>query len=385
MIVYQRNTSVLGGIAAVAFFAAPSLGHAQQQDYDFDIKRSGKAVVIEQDTPRYPGRVRRGQEGWVRMSYVVTPDGRAIDPIIIDSSGGVGFEHEARRVAPNWRFEPGDVELPYNFVDIRTEIQGGRDAATSGFMRRSKRIMMHLFGEEVPEARKAADDALRINGWNLYESTMLWLMLGRVDGAEQNPAGQLEMYRRALAMGNKRAIRSDDEAELLEKIFVLEANFQQYAAALSTRKRLSGVRGSEEAMKRTAERALALEASLTNDAVTVARATIFNPCDCDDGEPLWHYAPARRTFSFANIGGAVEKFEARCQGQRISGAVETGREWTLDEDWGYCQVFVFGEDGATFDFLEHASAGNDDKSTDSIAIARNHVLDSGNPGQRGRR
>jgi hypothetical protein len=92
---------------------------------------------------------------------------------------------------------------------------------------------------------------------------------------------------------------------------------------------------------------------LLSDDITTAKATLYNPCDCDEGEPLWHYAPARRTFSFANTSGNVERFEARCEGQRISADVESDKTWTLEPVWGFCRVIVFGNDGATFEFLEH--------------------------------
>ena len=370
----------LGRLAIFAVATAPAFASAQQ-NFDFDLKETGAAVAIEQKAPGYPGgNVRRGQEGWVRMSYVVTPDGRAIDPVILNSSGGGSFENEARRVLPEWRFEPGDVELPYNIVNVRSEINRGRDAATSNFIRRTKRILTHLHNEEVAAARKQTDAASAMGGWNLYESTMLWLMLGRVDGAESNNAGKLEMYSRALEMGNSTAIPSDDRVELLEKIFLLQSHFQQYAAALVTRGRLEGVRGKEEAMERTADRAREIEQKIAGDDVLKARATIYNPCDCDEGEPLWHYVPARRTFSFANANGNVERFEARCEGQRISGDFESERTWTLAPEWGFCRVIVFGSDGATFDFLEYLHDG-EEGGVDKTAGARNHVLDQRNRSQ----
>jgi len=57
----------------------------------------------------------------VQLSYVVTPDGRAIDPIIINSSGGPEFEDEMRKVTESWRFEPSvtGAELPFNVSNTR--------------------------------------------------------------------------------------------------------------------------------------------------------------------------------------------------------------------------------------------------------------------------
>ena len=107
----------------------------------------------------------------------------------------------------------------------------------------------------------------------------------------------------------------------------------------------------------------------------VANAFVVNPCDCDAGVALWDYIPAHRIFSFANLNGNVERFEARCELQRLSGAVETDQQWTLEADWGFCQIFVFGDDGATFEFLEHSPGNEDTGSADETSVARNHVLD----------
>ncbi len=134
------------------------------------------------------------------------------------------------------------------------------------------------------------------------------------------------------------------------------------------------MRGNAQALERTASRATEMEQKLADDKVTTAKATLHNPCDCNEGEPLWHYVPLRRTFSFANANGNVERFEARCEGQRIRGTFEPGKTWTLAPEWGFCRVIVFGNDGATFDFLEHPH-DVEGSAADRTAVARNHVLD----------
>ncbi len=373
MIRTARGTRGLGGLALLALAVLPPSALAQQL-YDYDINRVGDAVAVELDNPDYPGdTVRRGQEGWVRMSFVVTPDGRAVDPIILDSSGGGGFETEARAILEKWRFEPGDAEVPWNFVDIRTEINRGKDRITNNFGRRYQRVMRHLYDEENEAARSQIDETYKVGGWNLYESTMFWLMMGRVEGVEDDHAGKLEAYSRALAMGKSNAITNEDRATLLERIFLLQVHFNQLAAANRTHIRLQGVEENEESLQRLAERIAEVQAKLDNDATLTAKAVIYNPCDCDEGEPLWVYSPARRTFSFANTDGNVERFEARCETGRIGDDIEPGKSWTLAPEWGSCRVIVFGKDGATFDFLEHRSEEHDSAAAE--AVARNHVLD----------
>ena len=49
-----------------------------------------------------------------------------------------------------------------------------------------------------------------------------------------------------------------------------------------------------------------MEHMLAGDDPIAAQATLFNSCGSDEGEPLWTYVPARRTFSFAALNGNVE-------------------------------------------------------------------------------
>jgi len=353
----------------VGIFLCAALGNAADavaDDYETNADYQGLAVAIDRQPPKSPKhRARKIQGAWVRLSYVVTADGRAIDPIIVDSSGGIDFENEVRKVLQSWRFEDSvtGAELPYNIVETRFTIRGKGKGTTRKFARYSRHIMKNLQAGNVVKAREHADEAVRIGGWNLYESTILWLMLGRIEGAEGDDVGQLEMYLRALAVGNERSLQRDARLDLLEKIFNLQAGFGQYAAALQTYERLAAINGSDLVEERLAPRMAEVRALFDSQDTIAAKASIAAPCDCDEGEALWSYLPQRRAFSFANLDGNVERFEARCELQRIGGQVVTGRTWTLPEEWGACQVFVFGDHGATFDFLGHtagaAGAGSD--------------------------
>ncbi|MEJ2128148.1 MAG: energy transducer TonB [Woeseiaceae bacterium] len=95
---------------AVALAAFAAVSPAVAQNYDTRIYNvSVGAEPIEQATPSFPSGLRIGQEGWVSINYVITADGQAIDPVILDSVGGIGFEQSAREALLEWRFEaPGD-------------------------------------------------------------------------------------------------------------------------------------------------------------------------------------------------------------------------------------------------------------------------------------
>ena len=353
------------------------------EKYEIDVWNSGAtATAVEQPDPAYPKDLEKsGQEGWVRMHFVVAPDGRAIDPLIIDSSGGTAFEDEARKALAGWRFTPPESgnEDAHNLVNIRSEISGSRDSATRGFRRDHQRIVLDLVHERNEDARAKMDELYESGGFNTYESTMLWLMMGRVDGAENNEAGKLECYRRALAVSTPRTLRVENKRGLLEKIFELEDQFGHYTNALQAFRSLKAASGKVEINEEVAARAAQIEELVDGDESIVAQAAIYNPCNCEAGEPLWYYKPARRTFSFANLSGNVESFEARCEHQRVQGPVKAGTKWTLAPEWGSCRVFVFGDDGATFEFVEHPAGAEDGTPN---AVAEDDVLDRRSRGQR---
>ena len=58
----------------------------------------------------------------------------------------------------------------------------------------------------------------------------------------------------------------------------------------------------------------------------------------------------------------------------MQGLVEVDKAWTLPEPPGKCQVFVFGEDGASFLFVEYAQADDPDV-TGQESVASSDVLD----------
>lgn len=364
----NRITGVL--VAAVMAMAAPA---AIAQDIDIVIdERALEREPVVLAEPKYPrSGVRRGQEGWVRVNFVITPEGRAVEPIIIDSIGGRAFEHSVTEAMSDWQFSPADHLSANNTLDLRFEMARGRDLATSNFMRRYRRIVTHLVNEENSEARESVDVAVELGGWNLYESTMLWLMHGRVEGAEGDEAGKLESYRRALAVGNRKAVDGADRRELLQKIFELELSLAQYAHAVTTLAALKQEADSAKNVEDLAPLIAELDVRLASVEPLRARARLYVPFGGDDGTPLWSYRPARPSFSFDALNGNVERFEVRCEHNRLQGLVEAGKSWQLPEPVGRCQVFVFGDDGASFQFVEHAG----DSAAEPQAVARSNGLD----------
>jgi hypothetical protein len=121
-----------------------------------------------------------------------------------------------------------------------------------------------------------------------------------------------------------------------------------------------------------------MEQRLTGAELLRATAMLYNHCDCDAGEPVWACSPVRQTFSFDALSGNVKRLEVRCEHDRLQGTVDADKRWTLPEEAGSCRVFVFGDDGARFEFVEHGDAQTEDPAATPPAVARNDVLDRRN-------
>ncbi len=361
------------GYAALwAFVILGFTSTATARDYDvsFDASNIG-ATAMHQPAPGYPDSgVRKGQEAWVRVNFVIAPDGTAIDPIFVDSSGGAVFERSVRQAIAQWRFEPvnSGAELPNNTVEIRFKDPRSRDSATRNFLRYHREIVRDLARDDIVGARKQLENARKFGGWNLYESTMLSLMIGRVEAAEGDDIEQLANYRRALRVSDEISLSGKGKRDVLRKIFELEFDAQQFAAALATLDLLRAEPNSDKIVATLEDKAAQIERLIASDLPISAHASIVPPCDCDDGQALWTHQPVRRRFSFEELSGNVERFEARCENHRISDTVSPDTTWSLPQEWRSCQVFVFGEDGATFHYVEHSDDFDDERASHTTAV-----------------
>jgi len=256
---FRQLIAVLVG-SSIALVSSPAL--AKKFDVEMDTKGIS-ATVIEQPAPDFPdGKMRRGQEGWVRINFV--------------------FGHD-----------------------------GGR----------------RILSSSCPPGNSRPHHTVR-----------------------------------------------EERVEILGRILELEIDSRQYGEALATLAQLRPEPGNARTPAGLSDKIRQLEDLVQGDEAMVAAGTIYNPCDCDNGTPLWAYTPARPHFSFAEVSGNVERFEARCENHRMSAQVATGTRWSLPAEWGSCRVFVFGEGAATFEFVEHREDPGD-RNVGHSAVASSDVLD----------
>jgi TonB family protein len=346
----MRINGLLVATLISALFCFPA--HAGDLQVRESLEHGTRARLKKRVVPMYPERLRNtGREGWVRLSFVVSPDGTVADPIIEDSSGGREFERAARSAVQKWTYEPATwngvpVEQCHMNVNISFFIPDSRGASRR-FRARFDSITQLLDENEVDAARELLETTAGSKRLNLYELARVWLLRARVAEARGNTAGELRNLRRAAY--DEQWLEPELYSAVLRSIFWLQIDTKKYSAALATHEKLAA--RPEEVTPEISE-AVSQIVSFVNGDKLLGTEGFIADADETDETPHWAHSLLRREFGFAEINGSVGRLEIRCDWNRAIDVVEKNRTWAIPESWGNCRLFVFGEPGASFKLIE---------------------------------
>lgn len=313
-------------------------------------------MVDRPPVPKYPEKARqRGQEGWVQLSFTVKPDGSVVDPIVEDSTGVVEFERaaiasvlQARYAPATWQGKP--IEQCASRMMYYFTIAGRQIGARREFARPWKEAADLARELRYAEAEAKLDEMERDGAWSNYEISRLWLLRASVQAGQGDKAGQLRSLRRATASRGSDLEKDLYRMALLQR-FALEVQLSQFGAALETNQIMRKLK--PPLVDPRVDKAIADIDKVIHgkDAVGFPGVVEFRS-GCAEGRPNWQHELLRRTFAFDAIEGTVDDFELRCDWKRVVDRVSTEKTWTVPASWGWCQLFVFGEEGATLKLVE---------------------------------
>ena len=71
----------------------------------------GDALAIVRTLPKYPKlALWRGIEGWVLLEFTISPNGKAMNPVVIDSDPAGIFDRSAINAVQKWKYRPKTEE-----------------------------------------------------------------------------------------------------------------------------------------------------------------------------------------------------------------------------------------------------------------------------------
>ncbi len=348
---------------ALALMAAcvQALAVAQQQEAD-DEGTFVPVTPIERANPNYPSRaLQYGNEGWVTLSFIVSETGEVQEAMIEDSSGVEAFELAALEAVRRWRYAPATV----NGEPVAHSMRGSTitfalegvfaTGATRQFGAAYRKVRQLLDAGDFAAAEPLLA-AMEVGGrHNLYEDALFWaLKYAYLEGVQStDTAEKIRALQLAMGYQAERHLPTSIFVTVAQRLYVLQVQALDLAAA---RKTFESLRDSDNAKKSSEYSRVRAELTPTYEQIAdVIAGPDLLPVKGEIGRyDYWVHRLMRRAFSMTDVNGRIDSVSVRCE--RGTGGYDVysdGAVWRVPETWGECGVYVAGERGATFTFLEH--------------------------------
>jgi hypothetical protein len=201
-------------------------------------------------------------------------------------------------------------------------------------------------------AETRLDELMKAGTWNLYEASRLHLLQYELCKATEDVECMLENLKRASGQHGTNLERKLYR-EVLQATAALEIQSELYADALATiarRNKLDPPLAPEHPLTAAAAD---IRKYIDGDGDLVFTGKVGYRSGCEVGAPNWRHQLLRREFSVIPKEGNVDKVEIRCDWRRTIDVISAEKAWKVPASWGNCQVFVFGDPGATLKLIEY--------------------------------
>ncbi len=328
------------------------------------LERGTYAVPIDRTHPKYPNKAAsKWIEGYVVLSFVVQEDGTVGEIKVLDAVPKGYFENPARRSVQKWIYEPATQDGK-PIVQAKTKVLlsfqlGGRPIGASGrFIKHYKRAFKALEVDDLDLAMLELDEIEKKELKGLYEVYYLHLLKAHIKIAEDNSREAIWYLIRATRSSNG-AIEEATYLKALGLLYALQIEDSQLVEALSTYEKLVESE-SLEANDPIHKHAQEVRTALDSMKPLVVAGKLDEACsECEKPDLLqWTYTLYRDAFTFETISGRIDWFELYCGYHWAKIKFEPELAWKLSENWGKCDLYVYGKSGTIFRLIEEWQTAN---------------------------
>jgi TonB family protein len=301
--------------------------------------------------PSYPrARQARGQEGWVRMNFMIDPTGKPYDITVVSSSNDAAFETKAVSSVEQWMYRPAMLDgKPIDAgteVMITFELEGGKPGASARFVKRYKRFMKSI-GENDLQRAKTQLTELEEMSRNLYEEA--YFHLARFNYYQNTNAGVGELYDaiiRAAAMDQNRGFLPENLlTSVLSTKLSLELKQNKLADAQATATVLQA--------REVSEKQAAYLTSVT-DRISQIKASnkAFAINDVLRGDNNGVQSLLHNQFALTNVAGDIAELRLHCDRGYIGFIFDPDITYRVRDDWQECKLILIGNPQTTYTLVQ---------------------------------
>jgi TonB family protein len=324
----------------------------EQQPSSKLIESIVRADPLKRIAPKYPITAqRRGHEGWVRLSYVIEPDGSVSNAFVTDSSGLKSFERSAMTAVNQWKFNPAidengvAIQQCVNSIqlDYTMERDGKPPGVTSRFRSKYKKVIAAFDAKDFEKAGQLLEALGEKKKFTLYEDKLYWQLKGYYHQYLGDDKNALTNFNRSIY----RISGVIDESQLskLDNIFILELKQNLLVDALSTYATIEKTENNHKTLERLQPYQQKITALIESEKVFSVPATI--------GERGFaQYKLARSRFELSQVKGQVDTIKVYCENKQNTFSYAADSSWTIPESWGKCSLYVYGSKDTAFNIVE---------------------------------
>ncbi|HET8699553.1 MAG TPA: energy transducer TonB [Gammaproteobacteria bacterium] len=321
------------------------------------------AEVESRTPPDYPARaLRQGREGWARVSFIISEEGRVIEPMIEDSSSP-DFDEPTLRAIESWLYKPatlGGKPVEQSMVQtiIRYQLRSGEKGAKPKFVSKYRAAYSSVVAKQLVEAAPLIQE-LEQGEMNFYEDAWLgWLKYVYLEATgTATPEALEQALSRALGSSGS---ADDDYLEPAvyvsgwQRLFVIRARNGDLSGAVTAFERLKASKAAHRS-KSYEEVVASLEPSYREIMSLVEGPTILQQKARVEEHDYWVHHMLRRSFAIGDVqDGKLHVVDVRCtRTNRRFVSLPPESVLTIPDSWGDCSVYIKGDVGTTFAFEEY--------------------------------
>jgi TonB family protein len=315
------------------------------------------AIPIKRNSPNYPKKALRvGIEGWVVVNFSVNEDGTTDDIVVLNASINRYFEKEAIRTVAGWKYKPATwdgapVAQANKTASIVFTMSDSTTALTGAFKKNFEKVLTAIEEGDLTTAKNLIEKMDSSRKRLLADVCHLDVLKAAYWRSQGDHPNTLHYLNRALVIADV-AVEPALYIDLLRQAFEEEEYSHSYVTALKVHKTLLKVDKDIAADDPIHEKASQIQQVLDSDSSIITSGTIVQCADCLPDTLFWDHHLNRHHFSINQIEGQVGEVEILCGFQSVSLLYNSEAVWSVDKDWGQCQIRVFGDEGTVLELTE---------------------------------